>query len=120
MTEIACRLGREASSLPLRRLAARTADGDEDRVRVLNVRDIAYIFKGHAATTHLVQASWPSTQRIHPERVYVRTREGVFVTAFRSLAEIRKRLPQTFIALHQSVLVNVDWIDAMDTSGAKV
>jgi hypothetical protein len=80
----------------------------EQRIVVIRVTDILYAFRGSAVSQHLIDADWRRQYRFNDNRVYLRTKRGVFLTHFRSLQKLSERLdPQAFAQVHQNILVNL-------------
>lgn len=112
-----------AAPAVMRRIAARVIDPSreslgsaDDRYTMLPVGDVLYFFTP-AATRGIVGIPSGTVPLLRPGGVYLRTAKGVFVTWFRSLAELRQRLaPSQFVQVHQSLVVNVDKIQDLDLS----
>jgi hypothetical protein len=89
-----------------------------DRHTLIPVEDILYAFLGSAVSKRLIDAAWSWQHGFRRDRVYVRTRKGIFMTHFRSLAQLRARLnPEVFSPIHQSLLVSMNKIVEIDLGG---
>jgi hypothetical protein len=96
-------------------IAAQRVDEGDGRYALIPTGEILYLFLGSALAQGLITAAWSRRPLFRPDRVYVRTRKGVFVTHFRSLVELRGHLdPRLFTHVHQSMLVNLKKIAGID------
>jgi hypothetical protein len=99
----------------LMRIAARRIDMPIDHDTPIDVEEILYFFLGSAVTQRLIDHAWQQQLRFQRDRVYLRTRKGVYVTRFRSLRQLQARLnAETFAPIHQSLLVNLKKIVVID------
>jgi hypothetical protein len=101
----------------------RKGDESDDRHLLIPVDEILYAFSG-AATREIdpvIHAPWIGTPKVRrPDRVWVRTRKGVFVTHCHSLATLHEALdPAQFRAIHQSVIVNLPRMSDVDLAGRR-
>jgi hypothetical protein len=102
----------------LRRLAVRKADESGGGHTLISVDEVLYIFLGSAPSRGLVRAAWSPAATLRPDAVYLRTAKDLFVTHYRSLAEVQKRLdPRQFLPIHQSIIVNILKIAEIDDAG---
>lgn len=106
----------------LRRLAVLTVGSSEYHHRLISVDEIVYFFLGRVIGNRrdraLLEAPWTRLHTLRPERVYARTAKGgLYLTHFRSLAALRKRLSPYFVLLSQSILANLPRISEPDLEG---
>ena len=90
-------------------IAAYPADSPSDaRVVAVQTTDIHYAFRGSAVSQRLIVADWRRQYHFNDNRVYLRTRRGLFRTQFRSLQKLSERLdPRSFTEIHQNILLNL-------------
>jgi len=82
-------------------------DGVEERMTLLPVEEILYFFTAGAVSQRtVIDAKWRESKLFSPGRVYVRTAKGLFVTRYRTLGTILARLPDKFVEIHKSLVVN--------------
>lgn len=106
--------------LPLRRLAVSKTDSSGGGLALISLDEVLYAASGAAFQSGIVKSSWSRSRlpAVRPDRVYVRTAREVYLTHYRSLAELRRRLDtQQFVSIHQSVLVNLQKLAEIDFSG---
>lgn len=102
----------------LSRIAARECGVCGDRYRLVHIDEVLFIFLGSAVSKRLLDATWANPRFFQSDRVYLRTRKGIFVTRFRALKQLRARLnPENFVQIHQSLLVGIKEIDELDLDG---
>jgi hypothetical protein len=102
----------------LRRLAVRRADEIEEGHPLISVDEALYLFFGNAPLRGLVRAAWSRAATLRPDAVYLRTVKDLFVTHYRSLATVQKRLDaRQFLPIHQSIIVNILKIAEIDDAG---
>lgn len=102
----------------LTRLAVRRVGEDNERFTLISVDEILYIFSGAALSRRLLDTTWSRQLFLRRDRIYVRTAKGLFVTQLRSLTEISRRLdPARFLAIHQSIVVNLQKLSEIDLRG---
>jgi hypothetical protein len=88
---------------------------------VISVDEILYILAGGALSQNLINPPLSQKEAFRPDRVYLRTRKGVFLTQYRSLAKLRKRLdPYLFFPLHRLLLVSFQKITEIDSSARMI
>jgi hypothetical protein len=81
----------------------------DERVVVIRVADILYAFRGSAISQHLIDVGWRRQHDFDDDRIYLRTKRGVFLTHFRSLKQLSESLdPQIFTPVHQNILINLN------------
>ena len=102
----------------LRRLAVRKTDESGGGHTLISVDEVLYLFLGNAPSRGLVRAAWSRAATLRPDGVYLRTAKDLFVTHYRSLADVQKRLdPRQFLPIHQSIIVNLLKIAEIDDTG---
>lgn len=79
------------------------------RVVAVQTADILYAFRGSAVSQKLIVADWRRQYHFNDNRVYLRTRHGLFWTQFPSLQKLSEQLdPRSFAQVHQNMLINLN------------
>jgi len=92
--------------------------GVAERVTLLRVEEILYFFTAGALSQRpVIDAKWRDLRPFSPGRVYVRTTTDLFVSQYRTIAKILARLPNQFIGIHKSLVVNFHQIKDLDFDG---
>ena len=112
---------------PLNRIAMRKigAAGVHERFSLISADEILYFFTvgALASAQNIIDATWRKLkswelQYFRPGRVYARTAKGIFVTRFRTIAQLLERLDvEKFLSIQNSLVVNVLKITDLDISG---
>jgi hypothetical protein len=117
-TDLACQ--QLSMNGPARRWPRPIVASTLDRVRltIVPADSILYAFVSHAAAAGMIEAPWRHHE-LQPRRVHLRTVKDLLVTHHRSLAQLQDWLdPQVFMAIHQSLRVNVHRISGLDVEGS--
>ena len=102
-------------------IAAQKVGLEKDRLYTIVYPDaIFYIFSRPAVADSLIEAPWVQSTGFDSQYVYLRTSTGVFVTSFRSLAQLWNHLnPNCFFQLYRSLWINRQKMAEIDDTEAK-
>lgn len=95
-------------------LAVDLNEGSCGLQRIIRIDEILFSFLGSVAARQLIGADWAKQPLFRPDRVYLRTEASLSRTQFRSVGELKRRLPDHFDPANRALLANLrlcDWAD---------
>ena len=99
-------------------LAVKRLSGDEDRWIIVQTSELRIVFLGSVAMAQRVTFPDLKLDAFRPNRVYVRTGAGVYVTQFRSVADCLAKVAAADLMLcFASIAINLRHLAWLETRG---
>jgi hypothetical protein len=100
---------RRPDAIPMFRIPVRPLDDDRSgRILFLSLDQVAYFFHGSAAAQGLIHGDWSPPPNLAPNRIYIRTKAGIYQAVHRSLADLGREFGGPLFSIHQSLLINLN------------